>query len=419
MSLHRLAAASLLAAFLAACGADPAPGPRYAAIVDAGSSGSRIHLYEVTPASPVATVKTLMQNEDVPRGLSWYTGTNGPGSEPANAGPQGVGPLLDALDAFLAASGIAKSSVPVDVMATAGMRLVDAASSASIYASVRDAITASGHAARRVETISGQSEGVYAWADLNYLRGNFAAGGPTEGVVEVGGASAQLAFVTTDATHPRARQVTVGATTYPVFSMSWLGLGQNQARGKMIALPFSGGTAANVCWPNDGAGGSGTYNADIGGYAVSRTGASYTAACHDAYASVIASAGEAPENGFAVPAAASVGGFSSTRFLGLSSVAFAMKEWGWLDAAAQAVPLKDVVETGCSGADAWTRVVARYSGATGKFVQNGCANATYVAAYVFGPSGLSLPPSRLVPTFEVGTDSPTWTRGAALLSAYE
>ena len=67
------------------------------AVVDAGSTGSRIYLYKTTPDDSFIQIKQLYTNKDVPHGLSWYDGTQGADSAPGNAGASGIEPLLSKL----------------------------------------------------------------------------------------------------------------------------------------------------------------------------------------------------------------------------------------------------------------------------------------------------------------------------------
>jgi hypothetical protein len=396
------ALASLLC--LAACGSLPTA-PRqalYLTVVDAGSSGSRAHLYKLAPAGGFIEIEDMAEVE--PTGLKALSTFEG---DALQAGPQGIRPLLDAVAETLAKSGIPKSWVRVDVLATAGMRLVEqgnAMAARAIYASVRDTIAASGYQPGGVETISGENEGLYAWVDVNYLYRNFQQGSATRGIVEVGGASAQVAYAASDAGHPKVRTHVINGRSYPVLSVSYLGLGQNEARKAMIGIA---GTSDNACYPDKGSRSApASFNADTvnPSYAIA-SGAYRHADCDGLYRSVL--------NDYGVKKTAIAGGFDSTDFIGMSSIYHAMHGWGVLE---QPAMLGSRVEANCSGSDAWSLKVAPMQKGTSKFAQNACANGTYLNALLFNPvSGLGLRGDRVKAVEKINGLAPTWTRGYAVL----
>ena len=401
-------------AVLAACSGGSylkRPAETLTAVVDAGSSGSRIYLYKTTPDDAFIQITTLFTSKDVPHELSWYDGTKGADSAPGNAGVAGIQPLLLKMTAYLGSHGIRKDQVAVSVLATAGMRMVDASTASTIYQSVKSTITRNGFAVRQVGTLSGQNEGLYAWADVNYLAGNFKAGAVTQGIVEVGGASSQVAFVTSSSQGPNVVTPLVNGVRYPVFSVSYLGLGQNQARLAMVNDTASGGVNASVCYPNNTTGSPAAYDADAGNLSISTTGSNYSAACYGAYAKVITSVAASAGNNYPAAQISSLGGFNTTQFLGLSSVYNVLKDWGALDAANPQQSLSGAVASKCTGSNAWPGVLAQYKNVLSVFSQNACANATYLNAYVYGRQALGIQPARLAGTGTINGSDLTWTRG--------
>jgi hypothetical protein len=403
-----------LLGMLSACGGGSyleRPRESLSVVVDAGSSGSRIYLYKTTPDDSFIQIRQLFTNKDAPHGLSWFDGTQGAGSAPGNAGQSGIQPLLSALKTYMDRNGIRQDQVSVSVLATAGMRLVDADTASAIYQSVKSTITGNGFAIRQVGTLSGQNEGLYAWADVNYLAGNFKAGAATQGLVEVGGASSQVAFVTSSSQDPNVVIPMVNGVRYPVFSISYLGLGQNQARLAMINDSASGGVNANVCYPNNTTGSPPTYDADTGNTSISATGSNYSAACYGVYAKVITSVSAGAGNNYPVTQMSSLGGFNTTQFLGLSSTYNVLKDWGALDTANPQQSLEETVASKCIGSNAWPRVLAQYKNIPSVFSQNACANATYLNAFVYGQQSLGIHPARLSGTGTINGSELTWTRG--------
>jgi Golgi nucleoside diphosphatase len=406
------------ASVLAGCGGGGTSPNTYTAVVDAGSNGSRIYLYKSTPDASFVNVEQLYTNKDAPHGLSWYDGSQGAGGVSTNAGPEGIRPLLVGLKDYLDSHGIATSQVPVNVLATAGMRLVSPEISAEIYESVKKTITTSGFSYRQVGTISGQSEGLYSWANANFLQGNFHTHSPTQGIVEVGGASSQVAFVTepnNDDSHVLTTRV--NGVSYPVFSISYLGLGTNQVRLSMINTNSSGGTQANVCYPNNTTGAPTLYDAATGGIVVNAVTSSYTAACYSVYENVIGNVSVNTDNNFAIGRIAQQSGYAATQFLGISAAYYAHKEWGAIGSANAAQALQDTLSDNCTGSNAWIKVLTQYNGDASAFTQNGCANSTYIHAYLYSNQALGISPTKLTPVATINGNELTWTRGFVVVNA--
>ena len=374
--------------------------PSYHAVVDAGSSGSRIHLYQATPSQQGIEVHDLMQLE--PAGLAGLSSYQGRAEE---AGKQGMEPLLQTLNDWLAERQVARAAVPVDVLATAGMRLLeqkDAPAAQAIYRNVRQAIAAHGYQPGEIRAISGAEEGLYAWADVNYLLRNFQRGRNTAGIVEVGGASMQVAYETSEPDHPRALAASINGMRYSVLSVSYLGLGQNEARKAMLSA--SGGSP-HPCYPNNDSG-SAPASFDPGSDASAVLSGDYRYGhCNALYQTVLAA--------FRIRDSAVAAGFDTTRFIGISSIRRALDNWSVADRPAM---LAQEVQRQCSGVDAWSlRVKPALGGASG-FAQNACANGTFVHALLFDRiNGLGLPGERLAGAGRINGLPPSWTRGYMLM----
>jgi Golgi apyrase len=102
-----------------------------------------------------------------------------------------------------------------------------------------------------VQVIPGETEGLYGWIAANYLLGGFdqpkdhehGKGHNTYGFLDMGGASAQIAFApnateaekhSNDLTLMRLRAIDGTPLEYKVFVTTWLGFGVNQARERYI-----------------------------------------------------------------------------------------------------------------------------------------------------------------------------------------
>lgn len=213
----------------------------YVIIIDAGSSSSRAHIYQYEKTDTVPMINDVFtQSNKTP--LSQFA------THPGDAGPS-LQSILDASVDYLKQANIDASSVSVSVLATAGMRLLTAEQQESIYVSVRDYIR--NHYAFTlkeddVKTISGQMEGVYDWLDVNYLLNHFSDPTVTVGAIDMGGASTQVAFATNDTqVSNNVISIDINHRHYTVFSQSFLGLGQDQARAAMFEQ-----AVASSCYPD-------------------------------------------------------------------------------------------------------------------------------------------------------------------------
>ena len=242
---------------------------QYAVIIDAGSSGSRAHVFQYAKALPLIPIPIITDvfNKSITPGLSFYK------NDPTAAGPS-LKPILDASALYLQQQGVNLSQVPISVLATAGMRLLTPSEQAAIYDSVRSYIH-SNYAFSlndaNVRTITGQQEGLFGWLDVNYLSKSFIHPAATVGSIDMGGASTQIAFATSDTSQPENEVViTINHRPYRVFTQSFLGLGQNQARNAMTAYAYS-----PTCYPSG-------YN-----YPISQTGMFNFDPCSAIYTGII------------------------------------------------------------------------------------------------------------------------------------
>ena len=215
----------------------------YKIIIDAGSTGSRLHLFQyddvVDGAVPVVKDFFSVSNKQA---LSSFV------KNPQAAGAS-LTALLDGAVSQLKAKQVDTHLVEINVLATAGMRLLPNDAQSEIYASVlatlQDPEKNYGFKMGHVETISGEKEALYGWLDINYLAENFQNHTPTIGSIDMGGASTQIAFATQDKKKPyEIISFNLGGQPYNVFAKSFLGLGQDQAREAMTLDAL-----ATFCYP--------------------------------------------------------------------------------------------------------------------------------------------------------------------------
>ncbi|CAL9041149.1 probable apyrase 6 isoform X2 [Musa acuminata AAA Group] len=235
---RRCAVIALAAVFLCLFIVTRGPDSRkYAIILDGGSTGTRIHVfaYRIGWGSMPTLDLGLTASMKVSPGLSSYA------ADPENAGQS----LVELLE-------FAKERVPgelwedteVRLMATAGLRLLDVAVVERILESCRKVLWSSGFQFQHdwAAVISGSDEGIYAWVAANYALGSL-GGEPkkTTGIFELGGASIQATFVSSEPLAPELSHVLqFGKITYNLYSNSFLYLGQNVAYDSLHNLLSSG-----------------------------------------------------------------------------------------------------------------------------------------------------------------------------------
>lgn len=121
----------------------------------------------------------------------------------------------------------------IRLMATAGLRLLDSRVQDRILESCRNGLRRSGFQFRDewATVISGSDEGVYAWVVANYALGTLGRDPiDTTGIIELGGASAQVTFVSREPVPAEfLRTIEFGNVTYRIYSHSFLHFGQNAA----------------------------------------------------------------------------------------------------------------------------------------------------------------------------------------------
>lgn len=294
---------ALVGALVACGGSNSSSGntsPVYTAVIDAGSSGTRLSLYQVIPgngAYPQATlIKTIKFSDNgindfilgtgYIKTSKWTTGSglpagyNAPGcninvspvvggtkvngsGDSTSVGACVLQPLLDSISGNLTQLGLTPTQVKVELLATAGMRTVafsnggtkSDADIVTFYQTMKTYVsTTKGFAVGDFRTINGNSEeGVWTWVNMNDYYYNIFGGNPTVSAVvlapvgdfEVGGSSMQIAFPTATATSDAGNvyPVKINGKSFNVYSKTFLGLGGDDSRKFMRSAGYTTGGA--------------------------------------------------------------------------------------------------------------------------------------------------------------------------------
>lgn len=230
-------------------------------ILDAGSSGTRVHVYRwlnSQRARQDATSHEMLSLPDIHQKKHW-TKKKKPGVSTLGDNPADVGEYLqELLDHALAiVPSDQVKDTPIFLMATAGVRLLEPMKQKALLGEI--CAYAQAHTEfslpdcdLHIQVIPGETEGLYGWIAANYLLGGFDSpdehkhgkGHHTYGFLDMGGASAQIAFApnsteaekhANDLKLLRMRTLNGESNEYKVFTTTWLGFGVNQARERYIA----------------------------------------------------------------------------------------------------------------------------------------------------------------------------------------
>ncbi|KAL1874369.1 hypothetical protein VTK73DRAFT_395 [Phialemonium thermophilum] len=230
---------------------------RYGVILDAGSSGTRLHIYRWSDPRKEIAGASKDELNSLPRLVTKkeWTKKIRPGvstfaDKPASVGPDHLQTLIDHAIKYIPEDDI--EDTPFFLMATAGMRLLPKVQQTALAREICSYVRKHTDfylpdCSTHIQVIPGETEGLYGWLASNYLLGGFdhpdqhnhGKGHHTYGFLDMGGASAQIAFApnTTEAVKHandlkllRLRALNGTPREYKVFTATWLGFGVNQAR---------------------------------------------------------------------------------------------------------------------------------------------------------------------------------------------
>ncbi|KAM4690543.1 nucleoside diphosphate phosphatase ENTPD5 [Rhinophrynus dorsalis] len=201
----------------------------YGIMFDAGSTGTRIHIYifqKRAKGAPLALDGEVF--ESVKPGLSAF-------ADQPKKGADTVRLLLDLAQNKVPSTHWART--PVALRATAGLRLLPEHKAEALLSEIRHVFHESPFLVPEdsVSIMNGTDEGILAWIAVNFLTGRL-QGHHTVGILDLGGGSTQITFLplsktTLDQT-PRdfLAYFELFNSTYRVYTHSYLGLGLKAAR---------------------------------------------------------------------------------------------------------------------------------------------------------------------------------------------
>jgi Golgi nucleoside diphosphatase len=233
---------------------------RWGVILDAGSSGTRLHIYKWK--DPERALKGASKDDlrSLPKLKTEKKGTKKirPGVSTFGDKVEDVGeylrPLVEHALKIIPEDQV--QDTPIFLMATAGMRLLPHFQQSALTREICSYFQQNTRFSlpdcnMHIQVIPGETEGLYGWIASNYLLGGFdhadkhqhGKGHHTYGFLDMGGASAQIAFAPNateaekhadDLKLLRLRTLDGSPSEYKVFTTTWLGFGVNQARASYI-----------------------------------------------------------------------------------------------------------------------------------------------------------------------------------------
>ena len=213
-------------------------------MIDAGSTGSRIHVYRFNNCGPTPELESeefkMTEKRPGGAGLSAY------GDDP-EAAAKSLDILMEV--AMNTVPDEYKSCSPVALKATAGLRLLGEEKSGKVLEAVRNHLEKDypfpvvSKEKDGVVIMDGSDEGVYAWITTNYLLGKI--GGPdqtpTAAIFDLGGGSTQIVFQPTFKSENKGMPANLeegdhkyslnfGGREFDLYQHSHLGYGLMEAR---------------------------------------------------------------------------------------------------------------------------------------------------------------------------------------------
>lgn len=219
----------------------------YGIMMDAGSTGSRIHVYTFNRGKANSINLEGEYFEEVKPGLSAYA------DDPKKASESLRGMLDQAKQRI---PEVYWALTPIALKATAGLRMLPPEKSDALLKEVEDLLRSYPFKCGReaVTIMDGTDEGKFIWITLNFLLGVLNDPSKTFGTLDLGGGSTQITFVpsqtatVTLASPEDILQVPIGDRVTNLYTHSYLGFGLQSARKAVMEKSSTSGPKNIQSW---------------------------------------------------------------------------------------------------------------------------------------------------------------------------
>jgi Golgi nucleoside diphosphatase len=223
---------------------------RYGIMVDAGSSGTRAHIYTWEKSKGIPNVQPVSNSSS--DSVHKVDIRIADAAKDNSVVSTIFKPIVEFASKRIPSEFL--SHTRMYVYATAGMRLLSDAEQEQVLATTVDYLTSNSPfriKRSNVRVIDGIEEGVFGWLSVNHLLGNFVNQRPTVGALDMGGASFQIALQVSSK-DKAIHSVTLGTHKIPLYAYSYLGYGANEGLKQVTRSLFAilpAGSLKHPCYP--------------------------------------------------------------------------------------------------------------------------------------------------------------------------
>lgn len=198
---------------------------QYSVIIDGAKTSSSIHLFVSDSAKPLPNIQDIWDEKNN-IGLASFV-------DHPNDAAQSLEPLLNDAIKVLNEKNISVNQVTLELYGTDGMRLIPPPKQKLIYENIRNYLqTNYVFILEKIQTLSGERQGLYEWLDINYLTGRLISNDLLYSILHVGDAALQVVFSSDELTQDFFRLV-INKKEFKIFSKNFSALGEDQMILKM------------------------------------------------------------------------------------------------------------------------------------------------------------------------------------------